>query len=566
MFRLPSRAVALVAILTGLAGPAPAQGLSGAYLAGQSSLMAADYEDAAAYFARALLLDPENPVLMNLALVSFVGVGGFDQALPIAQKLVSTGTSDQIGSMVLTVDAARKSDYALILSELESGQIRVVPLVDGLTRAWAEIGAGKMSEALATLDDVASKPTTKAFGLYHKALALAMAGDFEGAEKILGAGGEDQLNLTRRGILAHAEILSQLERNQDAVTLIDAGFGGDPDPTIRAVRFRLAAGEMLPFTTIRDAQDGLAEVYFSVGSALEGQAPDDLVLDFARTANALRSDHADATLLTAAMLDKIGRHDLAIVTYQQIGDDNPFYFAAEMGRSDALDAEGRHDEAIKVLEALAAAHPEIASVHVTLGDALRREARYEEAAVAYDKALAMTPQPTRNQWSTYFARGICNERLKHWDKAEPDFRMALKLQPDQPQVLNYLGYSLVELRQNLPEAMGMIEKAVGARPDDGYITDSLGWVYYRLGRYDEAVKVMERAVSLMPTDAVLNDHLGDVYWAVGRKLEAEFQWRRALLFEPEEPDLKRIQRKLEVGLDKVLEEEGAPPLASVHEG
>jgi tetratricopeptide (TPR) repeat protein len=140
------------------------------------------------------------------------------------------------------------------------------------------------------------------------------------------------------------------------------------------------------------------------------------------------------------------------------------------------------------------------------------------------------------------------------------------LKPDQPQVLNYLGYSYVEMKRNMDDALDMIQRAVAARPDDGYVTDSLGWVFYRMGRYQDAVVEMERAVELMPVDPVINDHLGDVYWAVGRKREAKFQWRRAMSFEPELDDATRIRRKLEVGLDAVLKEEGAAPLAVATDG
>ena len=155
--------------------------------------------------------------------------------------------------------------------------------------------------------------------------------------------------------------------------------------------------------------------------------------------------------------------------------------------------------------------------------------------------------------------------LEEWKQAEADFRAALELNPDQPQVLNYLGYSMVEKQVKLDEALNMIERAVAARPDSGYIVDSLGWVLFRLGRYDEAVSHMEKAVELMPVDPVVNDHLGDVYWAVGRSREAEFQWKRALSFvdpddENAEADPDRIRRKLDVGLDQVLAEEGAAPL------
>ena len=184
---------------------------------------------------------------------------------------------------------------------------------------------------------------------------------------------------------------------------------------------------------------------------------------------------------------------------------------------------------------------------------------------AYDKALELTDETARTLWFLHYVRGISHERLGNWPEAEADFRAALEIRPDQPQVLNYLGYSLVEKQIKLDEALEMIERAVAARPDSGYIVDSLGWVLYRLGRYDEAVGHMERAVELMPVDPVVNDHLGDVYWAVGRYREAEFQWKRALSFiDPDdvisEADPDRIRSKLEVGLDQVLSNEGAPPL------
>jgi Flp pilus assembly protein TadD len=237
---------------------------------------------------------------------------------------------------------------------------------------------------------------------------------------------------------------------------------------------------------------------------------------------------------------------------------------AQIGRAEALVSAGDTQGAITVLQALVEQYPDQAVVFVTLGDTLRREERFVDARAAYDSAIALLGTPQENHWPVFFARGITHERQNEWPQAEADFRKALELRPDQPQVLNYLGYTMVEKKINLDEALDMIERAVAAEPDSGYIVDSLGWVLYRLGRYDEALVHMERAVELMPIDPVINDHLGDVYWAVGRYREAEFQWHRALSFiTPEEStdaDPERIRRKLEVGLDAVLAEEGAPPL------
>jgi tetratricopeptide (TPR) repeat protein len=218
-----------------------------------------------------------------------------------------------------------------------------------------------------------------------------------------------------------------------------------------------------------------------------------------------------------------------------------------------------------VLEQLTRSHGDLAVVHSTLGDVLRAQDDYAGAIAAYDHAIGLAAENAPVRWVLYYSRGIAYERSGNQEKSEADFRAALAINPEQPQVLNYLGYSMVEQGRNLDEALEMIERAVTASPDSGYIVDSLGWVLYRLGRYDEAVGHMERAVELLAVDPVVNDHLGDVYWAVGRRRAAEFQGRRALSFIKEEDtdteaDPTRIRRKLAVGLGKVLEEEGAPPL------
>jgi Flp pilus assembly protein TadD len=192
---------------------------------------------------------------------------------------------------------------------------------------------------------------------------------------------------------------------------------------------------------------------------------------------------------------------------------------------------------------------------------LRRTEAYTEAADAYSRAIDLIGTPEPRHWSLFYSRAICLERAKEWDRAEPDFRTALRLAPDQPMVLNYLGYSFLEMGVNLDEAMALIRRAVEQRPESGHIVDSLAWGYFLLGDYEAALTPMERASLLMPVDPIVTDHLGDVYWAVGRTREAEFQWRRALSFDPE-PDLAdRIRRKLEIGLDATLAEEGAPSLA-----
>ncbi len=548
-----------------LAALAQADGFAGSYLAARQAVMNHDFSAASDYFVRALARDGSNVALMENTVAALVGVGRIERAVPIARQLAAISPESQIAAQVLVAHRMKEGEYADLLGD-QAAALSVGPLVDGLAAAWAHVGAGDMTLALAAFDEIAARPGLAAFGGYHKALSLANVGDFEGAEALFSGPDGAQLQSTRRGLVARAQILSQLERSADAIAAIRTGFSSGSDPAMDALVAALEAGEVLTFDVVTSASDGMAEVFQSVASALNGEAADEYTLSYIRTADYLRPGDTDTILLMASLLEQLDQYDLATRAYDQVARDDPSFHAAEMGRAEALRRAGRPDAAIEVLQQLAESHAEIASVHQTLGDALRRMELYDEASQAYDKAIAQHENPDRQHWILYFARGITHERSDRWPQAEADFRLALDLSPDQPQVLNYLGYSLVELQQNLDEALDMIERAVAARPDDGYITDSLGWVLYRLGRYDEAEVHMERAAQLTPTDPIISDHLGDVYWAVGRTLEARFQWRRAMSFEPEEAEVIRIRRKLEVGLDAVLEEEGAEPLAVANDG
>jgi tetratricopeptide (TPR) repeat protein len=289
---------------------------------------------------------------------------------------------------------------------------------------------------------------------------------------------------------------------------------------------------------------------------LNGEADPVYTLIHLRVASFLRPDHSDALLLTADVLENLGQHDLATQTYTMFKADDPAFVTAEIGRAGALRSQGKADAAIEALQALSRSHGDLTPVQFALADVLRSEERFDEAEVAYSAAIDLTKAAGNEDWVLYFYRGICHEQSKDWAPAEADFRRALELNPTQPQVLNYLGYGLVDRGEKLDEALGMIEKAVAADPEQGYIIDSLAWAYFQLGRYQEALEPMERASLLEPVDPIVTDHLGDIYWMNDRKLEARFQWRRALSFEPTEKDQARIQRKLDVGLDTVMAEEG----------
>ena len=540
--------------------PATAQTMpdsaAGIYLAARFASAQNDIAAAVDLYARALALDPANPALLDGAVTARLSSGDLDGAATAARALLNLHGKGQAAVLAVVAEDAKTGSYASIPADLSGGD-SIGEMTDGLLLAWAELGQGSMTGALAAFDKLSANGAMQGFALYHKALALAHTGDFDGALAILSGPEIGKVRLSRRALIARIEVLAKLDRRPEAQDLMDRAFPPGQDAVMDALRARLASTDPVPFDIVKSPVDGVAEVFFDMAGALTGQADDAYVLLFARTAAALRPDHIEAVMLSAELLQRMGQLDLAGQTYALIPPANPAFVAAQIGRARAAQDQGQADQAVTILQDLANAHPTDPSVVQSLADTLRRQSRFAEAAAQYDIAISAIGTPGPHDWPLFYARAISLSELKRWPEAEADFRKALDLNPNQPQVLNYLGYSYVDRGENLAEALQMIQHAVLAAPDQGYIVDSLGWALFRLGRVQEAVVPMERASMLLPVDPVVTDHLGDVYWSVNRKMEARFQWRRALSFHPDAADAVRINRKLDLGLDKVLADEKA---------
>ncbi|HEY9038255.1 MAG TPA: tetratricopeptide repeat protein [Roseovarius sp.] len=556
--------LALVAPTFAAPVAASAYEAAGPYLATRAARYDSDYAAAAKYALRALKSDPDNLVLLDSAIGSLLATGEVEKALPIARRMDKADMRSQVAQMVLLGDAVATGDFATVLRMIDAEEA-VGPLADGLIGAWATLGTGDMGAALEKFDTIAAEPGLRSLAVYHKALALASVGDFESADRIYSGDVDGPMQTTRRSVIAWAEVLSQLERNEDAIKVLDDTFGTDSDPQVVDLRERLAAGERLNLGRIETPRQGISEVFLSLGMALLQDTSPDYVLLYTRMAEYLDPNDVDAMIMTGELLAQLGRYELATEAFQRVPKSSPSYYTAELSRAEALRSSGDLASAIEVVASLRDSHPSVALVQASAGDLYRQNNQFDKAVEAYDAAISLYKAQGDEPWFVVYSRAISYERLDRWPEAEADFRRALELNPGEPMVLNYLGYSLVEKRMKLDEALDMIERAVQAEPNSGAIVDSLGWAQFRLGRYDEAVINLERAAELYAVDPVVNDHLGDAMWAVGRRNEARFQWRRALSLVDEDkpnsdvdPDL--IRRKLEVGLDKVLEEEGAKPL------
>jgi tetratricopeptide (TPR) repeat protein len=546
-----------------LAMPAAADQNAGAYLAARQAAISGDYDAAALYFRDALLADANNTALMEQTLAAYLGVGQVESAAGIARPFINAGGESQIANIALMAQAARAEDWDAIFDLIEAGH-EVGPLLDGLAQAWAYLGKGDTVHAMMRFDEVIDTPGLRGFGQQHKALALAMSGDLDGASAIYDLPPNIGIIPTRGSVVAHLQILAQLGDFERAGDMIERAFGEDPDPELAALRSAITAGEVPDLSrAVATPGHGISYAFKGLSDILQGEANESYLLLYAQAARYIAPLDADAQIATARLLNALGQYDAAAQTFAQVATDDPAFHSAEIGRAEALRLAGRIEQAIEVLSQLTRSHPDLPLWHASLGDIYRQQEHFVDARDAYSAALSGYPEDASIRWWLLYSRGMTSERLDEWDAAEADFRASLALNPGNPSVLNYLGYSLVDRGLKFDEALGMIETAVAARPDSGAIVDSLAWVYYKLGRYQEAVAPMERAAELEPNDPILSDHLGDVYWMVGRDVEARFQWRRALSFEPEQAEAERIRHKLSVGLDAVYADEGVTPAAAV---
>lgn len=547
-----------IALIASLLAPTSAFSEAGGYLAGRQAAQDNRFFDAARYFERSLRQNPGDNLLREAAITARVNLGNIEAA----NALTNRGEMSAISALTKAVSHVKAGEWAEATQVMQDSPGRQ-PLLEELVRAWAVAVEGDVDATVLAFDKMAENNSLKAMATHHKAYALALSGQLQAAIEVMDPADGRRANLTPRSALARVQLLAAAGETDRAVAAIEQDFGATPTyPPVVDLLNRINSGLPITFTAIASPEAAVAEGFATIAQALDARRAESDALVYARFAQFLAPDDVLNTLHVAELLDALNRPDLASENFARVPKDDPFWLGAELGRIDALDLAGNRDVALSALTALASERPDDQQVIAALAELLRRDDQLEPARRAYGDALALMADDHPRRWVLLYSRGILSDQLKDWDAAEADFRAALELEPEQPRVLNYLGYSLVERKENLDEALGMIEQAVVAAPDNGAIVDSLGWVFFRLGRYGEAVAQLERAVELEPREPVITDHFGDALWAVGRKYEAEFQWRRALSFAPDDDLRDRVEQKLDRGLDAVLNEEGSLPLHS----
>ncbi|RZN32879.1 tetratricopeptide repeat protein [Bradyrhizobium sp. Leo121] len=522
---------------------------AGSYLAARHASVERDAASAAAFYRSALRTDPKNNELLDRAFISSLAEGDIDEAVKLADRILAQDKSNRVARLVVGVRDLKLKKYAAAQVNVnQSIRGPITDLVATLLAAWASYGAGDAKVAVANIDKLTGPEWYPLFKDLHAGMILELSGK----EKDAGTRFERAYKLDDSMLRIVDEYARWSSRNKDAAAATSLYEAFDKKlprhPLVQeGIREAKAGKKLSPL--VDSAQSGAAEALYGIGATLTRRGGEDLALVYLQLALYLQPNHPLALLSLADLYESVKKPQMAIKIYERMPASSPLKRNAQIQLATDLDAADRSDEAIKILKELTAESPKDIEAIMALGNIERGRKKFADCAGTYTQAIdAMPTAGDKNAWVTYYYRGICEERSKQWTKAEADMRKALEMQPEQPHVLNYLGYSWIDQGINLDEGMKMIKRAVEQRPDDGYIVDSLGWAYYRIGNYDEAVKQLERAIDLKPEDPTINDHLGDAYWRVGRTLEAKFQWAHARDLKPEADELPKIEAKIENGL------------------
>jgi Flp pilus assembly protein TadD len=517
-------------------GQFSAPGSAAAFLTGRFAIAEGDMGYGADQLLKAMSIEPNDPDIRRQAFLAAVLANR-----PEAAELARAEADNPAAMLLLGNIAAARGNWAA--AEQHYGALPkqgVTQILQPLLLAWAQFGAGKPDAALGQLLPYTDSARVRAVFTFNDALIADLAGRAADAGRLYGVArtefGVPNLDLVR------ALASWQARQGQTAAAKETLSAVNDMGDELAVATPRLIAD--MTTRPVGSATDGIAEVYLTFAVLLRQQDSGDFANLMLRLALDLRPGLTAARLIASEALEQKKQYQEALALLAPVVAADPLAPSVDLRRAALDDQLGNTEEALRTLDRLSAAYPDRPEPWTLRGDVLRGKHRFAEAVVAFTKAIDLLGAPTRTHWPIYYARGIAEERSHQWPAAEADFLESLKLSPDEPSVLNYLGYSWTEQGHDLPEAERMIKRAAEQRPNDGAIVDSLGWVQLRQGDVAASVASLERAVEMEPEDATINGHLGDAYWAAGRKLEAEYQWRRALTLNPEPDDAAHFQTRL----------------------
>ncbi|BCJ90188.1 hypothetical protein IZ6_09230 [Terrihabitans soli] len=540
-----------------VAAQAATSSATGNYLAGRTAVTLRDMDAAATFLRSALRAAPKDAELLDRTFRIVLASGDFDQAADLADRVIAVDPNNRIARLTLAVRAIKNKQYAAARTQLQpSLEGPMADLVATLVAAWAWQGSGDTAKAVKTTDILTGNDYATMFRDLHAGLIYEAAGNFPEAEKRLT---EAYKNDQQQYIVidSYARVLARAGKLDEALGVYKALTDKMPRNTrLNASAAYLEKNKKLPIP-VTNAKDGVTEALLSLSMMASRGETAEISLIYLNLALALSPQHELALISLADLQETIAQNEQAIETYRRVPKTSVFHEDIALRIALNLAQADKMKEALDQLRALVAEDKNDTDAIIALGGLLHREKNYKEAAEVYSLAVDGLAEPKKSDWSVYFSRGVSYDQAKDWRKAEKDLQTSIDLDPEQAVALNYLGYSWVDRGTAIEKGMDLIKKAVDLRPNDGDIVDSLGWAYYRQGKYPEATTELERAVELKPQSWEINDHLGDVYWKTDRKLEAKFQWLHALTLEIDADKRGPIEKKISEGLDVVEAEQQA---------
>ncbi|MCB1782690.1 MAG: tetratricopeptide repeat protein [Alphaproteobacteria bacterium] len=520
---------------------------AGDYLSSLFAQSHHDWKNAEGFIGNIMAAGIEDPLIRRRAMILAMGSGDASTAIQLAQHSVpddpnkTYSDDDTIALIFMVMGAFDQKDYKQ--AELYAQKMPK----DGMSQFIGPFLTGWSNAALGKMEISGLK--NNAIHLYHAILISDYLKQYGDIEKLL-TQAEVVQDISTEDLERIADIYAHINKPKKALELYSKIQKDWPDDAeIKEKISQIQSGKVVPlFKSIKTPQEGLGEAFYDISKILFDEYSDESARVFGFMALHLDPNLTDAKLLLAHIAARHERYDEAIAHYRAVPENSPEYLDTQRKIAEIMVKQENDQDALKILSSLATKKDDVASM-IEIGDIYRKQENYGAAIDAYKKAAkTFGGEIPASYWHLYYVLGMSYERAGQWDNAEQALKAALKLQPDHPYVLNYLGYAWADRGMNLKEALHMIRKAVSLRPDDGYITDSLGWVMFKMEQYDDAVPELEKAVELLPYDPTINDHLGDAYWKVGRKLEARFQWERAKNYTDDSAFAQVLAGKLVSGL------------------
>lgn len=516
---------------------------AGNYLASRFAQTRHDWKNASLFIKPILQSDLSDKEILQRAMIIAMGAGNHNRALELAKqaKALHPDENNTIAETFLIIEAFKKKEYTkaeTLFSKMDNDA--TIRFIGPFIKVWIDAAQGNLK-----VQDLKQNTVQ----LYHAILVSDYLNDHTDVEKMIDkAMNVDNVSISELERIA--DLYAHVGMMEKATNLYEKALTQNPDDEVIKNKIdNIKKDTTVPlFKKVENPNQGMAQAFYDIANILYNEKNDESARVFAQIAIYLAPELTQTTFLMAGINARHKQYDEAIALYNSIPKKDENYVQAQYDIVDIYDETEQFAKALAILNKLSKKETDPDTL-IKIGNLYRHKEQYAKSLELYDRAVkALGGETTAEYWHLHYVRGISYEQTDQWKKAEQELSSALKFQPDHPYILNYLGYSWVDRGINLDEATAMIQKAVDARPNDGYITDSLGWAMYRNSDFKNAAKVLERAVELLPYDPTINDHLGDAYWKVGRRLEARFQWERAKNNSDDQEQIEQIEKKLKSGL------------------